>query len=149
MPSITPGYLYTFIALLAVSSLLVFSFMAYTGVLRFSSEVKLLKNLMDNIAARSTQLLTLALATNSSSETYIQMPVAIGNMQYWIQIRNSSAKSWLEGGFGDTLIEQTDMRVYLPSEVSASGHYVGGYGAAHLECSFEDDVVRIFLESTS
>lgn len=147
MPSITPSYLYTFIALLAVSSLLVFSFIAYADVLRFSSEVKQLKNLMDNVAAKSTELLTLTLNTNATAEAYLQMPAVIGSQQYWIQMRNDSAKTWIEGGFGATLMEGTDLRVYLP-ESSASGYYVGGYGALHFKCYFETDVLQILLESS-
>lgn len=149
MPSITPSYLYTFIALLAVSSLLIFSFIAYTSVLRFSSEIKQLENLMDNVAAKSTELLTLTLATNASVEAYLQMPTLVGNRQYWLQIRNDSAKAWLEGGFGDTIMEGTDLRIYLPEEAVASGHYIGGYGAVHLKCYSEASALRILLESSS
>lgn len=147
MPSITPSYLYTFIALLAVSSLLVFSFIAYADVLRFSSEIKQLKNLMDNVAAKSTELLTLTLTTNATADAYLQMPTVIGNQQYWLQIRNDSAKAWVEGGFGTTLTDGTDLRVYVP-ESSANGYYVGGYGALHFKCYFEADVLQILLENS-
>jgi hypothetical protein len=132
-----------------VSSLLVFSFIAYADVLRFASEIKQLENLMGGVAAKGTELLTLTLTTNASTEAYLQMPTVIGNKQYWLRIRNNSARAWLEGGFGATLIDGTDLRVYLPEEASASGHYVGGYGAAHLKCYFDVGVPRILLESTS
>jgi hypothetical protein len=149
VPSITIGYLYTFIALLAVSSLLVFSFIAYADVLRFSSEVKQLKNLMEKVAAKSTELLTLALTTNATTEAYLQMPAAVGNQQYWLQIRNNSEKTWVEGGFGNTPMNRTDLRIYLPEEASANGFFIGGYGAAYLKCYFDVDVLRIMLENPS
>ncbi|NWF86861.1 hypothetical protein HXY32_03525 [Candidatus Bathyarchaeota archaeon] len=149
MPSITPSYLYTFVALLAVSSLLLFSFMAYADALLFSSEVKQLKNLMDSLAAKGTELLTLTLTTNATSEANLQMPAVIGNKQYWLQIRNDSEKTWIEGGFGNTPIEETELRVYLPKEAYANGYFIGGYGVAHLKCYFEGVVLQILLESSS
>ncbi|NWG10667.1 hypothetical protein HXY33_02785 [Candidatus Bathyarchaeota archaeon] len=107
-----------------------------------------MKNLMDNTAAKSTELLTLTLTTNATAEAYLQMPSVIGSQQYWLQIRNDSAKTWIEGGFGTRLTEGTDLRVYLPEEASANGYYVGGYGALHFECYFEADVLWIRLESS-
>jgi len=149
LPSITLSYLYTFIALVAVSSLLVFSFMAYADALRVFSETRQLKNLMDRMAAKSTELLTLTLATNATAEAFIQMPAAIGNKQYWIQFRNNSAEAWLEGGLGNMLVEATELRVYLPREASATGYYVGGYGAACLKCYAGVGVPQIHLISSA
>jgi len=149
LPSITPSYLYTFIALMAVSSLLVFSFMAYSDTLRVFSETKQLKNLMDYVAAKSTELLTLTLATNATAEAYLQMPAAIGNKQFWLQLRNDSAKAWLEGGLGNILVEGTELRVYLPKEVSATGYYIGGYGAARLKCYANAEVPQVQLTSST
>jgi len=147
LPSITPSYLYTFIALIAVSSLLLFSFMTYANALRFSSEVKQLKNLMDHVASEATELVTLSLTTNAATKIYLQMPTTIGDKHYWLQLRNDSGKAWLEGGFGNLPIEGAELQVHLPKGVWATGYYVGGYGAAQLECYFEDDVLRIQLTS--
>jgi hypothetical protein len=149
MPVLTPSYLYTFVALLAVSTLLVLSFMAFSNTLRASSEARQLENLMDAVAAESTKLLTLALASKASTETYIQMPATIGNRQYWLQLHNDSARTWLEGGFGNSPMGESDLRVCLPSGASAIGHFVGGYGAAHLECEVKSNIVQIRLTSSS
>lgn len=145
MPSITPSYLYTFVALIAVSSLLIFSFMAYAEALRVSSEIRQLKNLMDHVAAKSTELLTLTLATNATSETFLPMPVSIGNKQYWLRLCHNSEKAWLEAGLGNIPIEGTELRVYLPKEASATGRYIGGYGAAHLKCYPNASVPQILF----
>jgi len=149
LPSITPSYLYTLIALIAVSSLLVFSFMAYADAIRVSSEVKHLKNLMSYVAVKSTELLTLTLTTNATSEAFLQMPEAVGNKQYWLQLRNDSAKTWLESGFGNIPTEDTELRIYLPKEASAQGYYIGGYGAAHLICCLDAGVPQIRLTGPS
>jgi len=81
MPSITTGYLYTFFALIAVSGILIASFVDYANAIRFSSEVKTLRDLMDFVAAEATELLTAALTANASAETYIEAPAAIGDKQ--------------------------------------------------------------------
>jgi hypothetical protein len=143
MPSITPSHLYTFVALLAVSGLLVFSFMAYTDTLRFSSETKQLKLLMNSIAAKCTELLTLASVTNASVEAFVQMPNSVGSKQYWIQLNNDTAQAWLIGGLGDVPLEKADLRICLPKEACATGQYVAGHGAAHLECQFVNAVLNI------
>lgn len=145
MPSITLGYLYTFVALMAVSSLLIFSFMAYAEALRVSSETRQLKNLMDHVAAKSTELLTLTLAINTTSEAFLPMPVSIGNKQYWLRLCNNSEKTWLEGGLGNVPMEGTELRVYLPKEACATGYYIGGYGAVHLRCYSNASVPQILF----
>jgi hypothetical protein len=149
LPSIAPSYLYTFVALIAVSSLLVSSFMAYANTLRVSSEVKQLENLMNYVAAKNTELLTLASTTNAATEAYLQMPTTIGDKQYWLQLRNDSKEAWLEGGLGNTPVEETELRIYLPKEASATGYYIGGYGAARLKCYVNAGVLQIQLSSSS
>ena len=149
MPTITPGYVYTFIALVAVCSLLLLSFIAYADALRVSSEAKQLKNLMSYVAAKSTELLTLTLTTNATSQIFLQMPTSIGSKEYWLQMHNGSVGAWVEGGLGNTPVNGTDMRVYLPEVASATGYYVGGYGAALLQCHLNAGTPTIELESSS
>ena len=149
MPTIAPSYLYTFLAMIAVSTILVLSFMTYVSALRISSEAGQLSNLMDHLAAESTDLLTLTLATNTTIETFVQMPTLIGEKQYWLQLHNDSSTAWLEGGFGNQPIDGAALRVYLPQEASATGSYIGGYGAARLECEMNAGYPRIQLASSS
>ncbi|MGB9960218.1 MAG: hypothetical protein ACPLKQ_06840 [Candidatus Bathyarchaeales archaeon] len=148
MPTITPSYLYTFFAVMVVSSILVASFMDYSGVIRFSAETRKLKNLMDHVAAETTELLNLA-AANATAETFIQAPSAIGNTQYWLRLRNDSLKAWLEGGFGNLPTKDAELRVYLPSRVSASGFYISGYGAIHITCFVNSSLPNLQLSSSS
>jgi hypothetical protein len=149
LPTITPSYIYTFVALVVISSLLVFSFMAYADTLRVFSEAKQLKNIMNYVAAKGIELLTVTLTANATAEDFFQMPAAIGNKQYWLRLSNDSANAWLEGGLGNTLSEGTELRVYLPNEVSATGHYIGGYGTAHLKCYVSAGVPKIQLTSSA
>jgi len=146
LPSITTSYLYTFIALIAISSLLIFSFMAYVNTLCASSETRQLKNLMDHVTAKSIELLTLTLSTNATSESFLITPASIGHKQYWLQFRNDSTKTWLEGGLGDVRIEGTELSIYLPKNILATGHYIGGYGSIHLKCYLNKSIPQIFLK---
>lgn len=149
MPAITPGYLYTFFALIAVSSILLASFMDYANAIRFSSEVWKLKDLMDHVAAEATKLLTVALTTNVSAETYIQAPATLGRQQYWLALRNDSARAWLEGGFGATPTESGVLRVFLSCKAEVSGRYVSGYGAIRLTCFTGAACPRIVISGLS
>jgi hypothetical protein len=137
------------IALVIVSGLLVFSFMAYAEALDASSEIKNLKNLMDQVATKCIEMVSLATVTNASSDCYVQMPPSIGNSQYWLQLHNDSSEAWLEGGLGQTVVEGTDMQVYLLSNSFASGVYVSEYGAVHLQCTVEGSVPHITLTGLS
>ncbi len=148
MPSITPSYLYTFVALIAVCSLLTISFTTYAEALRVSSETRQLKNLMDYVAAESTELLTLTSATNATSKAFLQMPTSIGHKQYWLRLRNDSDKTWLEGGLGNTPVEGTELHIFLPKEASAGGCYVGGYGAVYLKCYLNVSIPQLLLTNS-
>lgn len=149
MPAITPSYLYTFFAIIAVSSILLVSFMDYASAIRTSSEISKLKDLMDFVAAKATQLISLARTTNATAEAFIQAPAAIGNRGYWLMLRNDSLRVWLEGGLGKTPIEEAGMRVYIPGMALAHGYYVGGYGAICLKCSINPDAGTPEIRLTS
>jgi hypothetical protein len=149
MPAITPSYLYTFFAIIAVSSILLISFTDYANAIRFSSEMRKLKKLVDYVAAKATELLMLAKTANASAETYIQAPTAIGDKPYWLRLENNSAGAWLEGGLGSIPLESGALYIYLPGKALASGYYISGYGAIRLRCSAEADVPRIQISGLS
>lgn len=149
MPAITPAYLYTFFALIAVSSILLVSFMDYASAIRLSSETRKLGDLANRVAAEATKLLTMASTINASAETLIYAPPSIGGKQYWLSFRNDSARAWLEGGFGNTPTENGALHVYLPCKAEVSGFYVSGYGAIRLTCSMGIGVPRITISSSS
>ncbi|MEM2465963.1 MAG: hypothetical protein QXZ47_01525 [Candidatus Bathyarchaeia archaeon] len=151
MPAIAPGYLYTFFAIIAVISILLVSFTGYVSAIRLSSEMGKLKDLVDLVAAKSTELINLAKAANTTAETFIHAPLAIGNRQYWLVLGNDSSRVWAEGGFGSTPIEKAGIRVYLLSTALAYGHYVSGYGAILLKCSMNQEagIPKVQLSSSS
>jgi hypothetical protein len=149
LPSITPSHLYTFIALIVVSGILILSFMDYAEALRFSSEAKQLKNIMDGVASRCTELVTLALTTNSTNEATIQLPTRIGDKQYWLALVNDTSEAWLEGGLGGTPLQGMDMRVHFPKAGLSTGYYISGSGAAKISSSFNEGFPEIYLTSSS
>lgn len=147
MPAITPGYLYSFLALLAVSGLLVASFMAYANTLRSSSEAKTLKNLMDVIASRCTELLAMSASTSVQVETSIQIPRLLGNTMYWVRLRNDSSYAWVEGGLGDVVNDYAELRSYVPKDIFATGTQLSTSGMIVLECGVESGTTRLRMDN--
>jgi len=133
MVSIAASYVYTFAAITAVGTLLMFSFAAYADTLQTIPETCKIRDLAEHVASKITEVVTLVGSTNSTLEIRLQMPVAIGNRRYWIRLRNDSSSSWVEAGFGELSDVSSDLQVYFPHTV-CSGHYISGYGAAVIQC---------------
>ena len=143
MPSIAISHLYTFLALTTVSILLVCSFSLYANTVRSLPEIEQLKNILDHVAAKGNELLTLVTGTNSTARTIIQLPSTIGHQEYWIRVRNDTSNAWIEGALGQMKENRTTYRVFLPRKASTSGYYMAGYGAAMLECYMNDSILQL------
>jgi hypothetical protein len=148
MPSIPPAYLYTFIALLAISSLLVLSFIAYTNAARFSSELRELKELTNRIAAKSTEMMNLCQAGNTTVQFLLEVPTTIGHEQFWFQLQNDSQTTWIDSGFGAELTTSSILRQYIPGHAISTGYYLAGNGMALLICDSISEVVQLHLSSS-
>lgn len=147
MPAIAPSYIYAFFALIAVSSILISSFAAYTATLRTIPEREQLENLLNFVASKGCELVALATATNSSSKAVLQLPTAIGNRQYWVRLRNDSSKAWVEGALGSMHEGNVFNRVYLPKTVTVLGSYSSDHGPAVLECSTNSSKINLHLSA--
>jgi hypothetical protein len=147
MPSIAISHLYTFLALTIVSIILVSSFSLYLSTVRSLPEIEQLQNILDYVAAKGNELLTLVTATNSTAHTIIQLPSTIGNQEYWIKFRNDTSNAWVEGALGQIRENRTAYQVFLPRKASTSGHYIGGYGSAMLECYMNGSILQLSLNS--
>jgi len=147
VPSIASSHLYTFLALTTVSILLVCSFSLYASTVRSLPEIGQLKNILDHVAAKGNELLTLVTATNSTVHTLIQLPSTIGHQEYWIRVRNDTSNAWIEGALGQISENRTTYRVFLPRKASTSGYYMGGYGSAMLECYMNGSILQLNLNS--
>jgi len=133
LPSIALNHLYTFIALTIVSILLVSSYSSYV------------KNMLDHVAAKGNELLTLVITTTSKAHTLVQLPPTIGNREYWIRICNDTSNVWIEGALGQLDESGQEYKIFLPGKASTSGYYVGGYGPAMLECYMNGSVPQLNL----
>jgi len=135
------------IALAVVGALLVATVNSYTTTLKTASETEQLKNLLNQVAAKGNELLTIAAATNSSTRVFIQLPAAIGYQQYWIRAGNDSSITWIEGALGQISGIRAPNRVFLPQGASASGSFVGGYGPAVLESYMNGSTPQLNIAS--
>jgi len=147
MPSIATSHFYTFVALAAISIILIYSFSFYASTIRIAPEIESLKNILDHVAAKGNELLTLVSTTNSTTNLIVQLPSTIGSREYWIRVRNDSSNAWLEGALGQIRNGETAYRVFFPGKMSTSGYYLGGYGHAILECYMNGSVPQLNLSS--
>ncbi|UCE29321.1 MAG: hypothetical protein JSV85_00880 [Candidatus Bathyarchaeota archaeon] len=135
------------VALIAASALLVGSFSFYTITVRTIPENQELQNIINHLAAKGSELLTLVTVTNSTTRLFEYLPPRIGDQQYWVQLRNDSSNTWLEGALGQLEEREATIQVFLPRKISASGQYVGGHGSAILECYMNSSVLQLNLSS--
>ncbi len=147
MPSIPISQIYAFVAMAAVSTILIATFNSYTVTLRSASESEQLRNLLNDTAAQGNELLALTAATNSTAHVFLQMPTSIGYKQYWIRAQNDSSKAWLDGGLGPSSESGSTYRIFFPRKVSVSGQYVGGYGPAVMESYLNGSALQLNLSS--
>ncbi len=147
MPSTIPGHIYTMIALAVIGALLIATVNSYTTSLRNASEIEQLRNLLGQVAAKGSELITLVASANLSAHASLQLPAAIGTQQYWLRARNNSSNAWIEGALGQMVDVAVPNRVYLPRGTSVSGYYVSGYGAAILEAYINGSNPQLNLSS--
>ena len=148
MPSIIPGYIYSFFALSIVGALLICTFSAFSVSMKHDVEIEQLKNLLQNIAAQSCEIISTTQVNNSTIDVRIPMPSSISEKQYWIQLRSDASRAWVEGGIGQNPI-QTSNKIFIPGLVAASGLYFSGYGLAELECHLQGTTVYLSLSQES
>jgi hypothetical protein len=146
MPSIIPSYIQMFVAMIAVGTLLIFSFNSYAATLRFIPETEQLDNLLNYVAAKATELIT-STQTDGSTQFYLNLPLRIGDQQYWIRLQNDTLQSWVIGGFGTYWNITSSHKVFLPGKPIVTGHHLSVYGPAVLKSWVNGSVRQLFLTS--
>ena len=147
MPVLATGYIYAFVALLTVSSILISSFSAYAATLRTIPEIEQLRNVLEHVATKGYELAALTAKTNSTSQAVLRLPSAIGAKQYWIGLRGDLSKTWVEGALGPIRRGNVNNRVYLPNPISAIGNYSSSRGPAVLECRMNGSTIILDLRT--
>jgi hypothetical protein len=144
LPSIIPSYAYTLFASIVVGALLILAFNASTISIRNEAERQQLRNLAQYFATKSCELVSATMVSNLTTNLMLNVPAFVGNQRYWIQLRNDSSAVWVESGLG-TYPTYTEQRAFIPEQVSASGVYLAGSGAAVLECYSSSSAVYLQL----
>lgn len=133
MPSIIPSYVYTLFATMIVGSLLVVTFSLSTVNIKNEAEKQQLTGLAEYVATKSCQLVSTMTMNKLAVNFTLTLPSLIGDQRYWVQLKNDSYSAWVETGYGTTP-QTSENKVSIPSEVSASGEFIGGSGSAVLQC---------------
>jgi hypothetical protein len=144
MPSIIPSYVYTLFASMIVGSLLVVTFSLSTVNIKNEAEKQQLTGLAEYVATKSCELLATAKTNGVAVNFTLSLPSLIGNQRYWVKLENDSYSAWVEVGYGITP-QSSEHRVPIPSDVSASGEFIGGSGSATLQCHTEDAATYLKL----
>jgi len=145
MPTITPSYIYTFFAMLIVSSILISSFSAYVVALKTIPEIQQLENLLKHVASQGYRLITLTNVANSTSRVVLELPSAIGSKQYWFRLCNDSSRAWVEGALGPITKVNVGNQVPLPNMIVAIGNYSSVNGPAVLESYWDQTIPVLHL----
>ena len=145
MPTIAPSYIYSFFALIAVSSILITSFGAYATTLRNVPEIGQLNSLLRYVATMGSELATLVETTNSTSKVILELPSRIGAKRFWMRLANDSRKAWVEGALGIIHEGSPTNQVYLRTAVAVLGNYSSEYGPAVLECFMNGSTITLHL----
>jgi hypothetical protein len=135
-----------FVAMVAVGTLLVFSFNSYASTLCSIPETEQLDNLLNYVAAKATEL-TVSVQTGATTQFYLNLPTRIGDLQYWVRLQNDTVQSWVMGGFGPEWNVTSSHKVFLPANFIATGHHLSIYGPAVLESWINGSVRQLFLTS--
>ncbi len=147
MPSVVTSYIYTFVALVAVSALLIFSVNSYSYTLRAESEQNQLQSILTGVAAKANEILTLVETTNASLTVNLNMPTTIGDEYYWLRLRNDSSKAWVEGALGEYHEDAVGLQVFVPNHVVMSGYFISAKGIATLRGIVNGSIPQLTLAS--
>jgi len=146
VPSIIPGYVYSIFAALLVGAIIVYACSISTLNVKNQANNQQLKNIDVYVATQSLTLISRTAENNQNTTQFLDIPSAIGNQIFWINITNDSSGSWVESGFGTT-VSQNDLQMSIPAHVVASGTFISGSGRAKLECHFENQIATLTLTS--
>jgi hypothetical protein len=144
VPTTIPPYVYSLFAALIVGSIVVYACATTTTAIQSRAQSQQLTNLNQYVAAEALSLLSHTIQDNQTASRYLDLPSSVGNQQYWISLDTESSGAWVHSGFGDA-VHPTELSVYVPAEVVASGAFVGGQGRPMLLCHFENQVSTLTL----
>jgi hypothetical protein len=137
---------YSIFAALLVGVIIVYACGLSTMNMKNQATNQQLKNIDEYVAAQSLTLLSRASENNQNVTQFLDIPSAIGNQRFWINIANDSSVAWVKSGFGTT-VSQNDRQMSIPVHVAASGTFISGSGRAKLECHFENQIATLTLTS--
>jgi hypothetical protein len=146
LPSIIPSYVYSLFAALVVGTIIIAACSVQTLGIKNEALNQQLTNISDYVATQSLTLLSQSNENTYTTTQYIEIPSQIGNQIFWIKIANDSSRAWVESGFG-TNATTSQLRVYIPANVVASGTFISGSGRALLGYHFENQIATLTLNS--
>ena len=144
MPSIIPSYVYTLFASIIVGTIIIATCGLSISNVRRQAEEQLLSNIANYVTSESMELLSKSQADNFTAATWLDLPSVIAGQTFWVQLKNDSATSWVNVGFG-TSAEGMGHRTFIPSDISASGILTSDSGRALLQCTSDSAGIHLTI----
>lgn len=144
MPSNIPSYLYSLLASLIIGTILVTAVSVETLTIRNNAKDQQLKNIEQYIAAQALQLISQTTLENQTTTQHLNIPTAIGNERFWIQLTNNTKTAIIQTGYGLN-INPTDKTLTLPTKAQATGTYLSGQGHPLLQCHYQNQTITLTL----
>jgi hypothetical protein len=142
LPSIIPSYVYTLFASMIVGVMLIFAFDTSAIAIKNEADQQEMKSLATYIAAKSYELVSSATTNNASAMYSLNVPVLVGNKQYWVQFADGSGTVRVNVGFGTTS-HSTEFQVAIPTKATASGTYISGSSILVIQCSIQEGITHL------
>lgn len=144
MPTTIPSYLYSLLASLIIGTILISAVSVETLQIRNNAKDQQLKTIEQYVAAQTLQLISQTTLENQTCTQHLNIPPAIGNERFWINLTNNTQTAIIETGYGLT-ITPTDKTLTLPTKAQATGTYVSGQGHPVLQCHYENQTITLTL----
>lgn len=136
--------MYSLLASLLIGTILVTTVSVETLAIRNNAKEQQLNNIQQYVAAQALSLIAQTTLDNQTLTQHLDIPSAISNERFWVQLSSNTQTAWVASGFGLN-VTSTDLTFDLPAQVTASGSYVSGSGRPLLECHYENQITTLTL----
>jgi hypothetical protein len=143
MVSSIPSYMYSLFASLIIGSILVCAVSVETMSIRSTANEQQLQNIQQYVAAQALTLITQTTIEGQTTTQYLDIPSAIGNQRFYINLASDQDSAWVTSSFNQNNTSSRPTEV--PAKAEAQGSYLSGLGRPLLLCHYQNQVATLTL----
>jgi hypothetical protein len=135
--------MYSLFASLIIGSILVCAVSVETMSIRSSANEQQLQNIQQYVAAQALTLITQTTLEGQTTTQYLDIPSAIGNQHFYINLASDQDSAWVTSGFNQntTINRPTE----VPAKADAQGSILSGQGKPLLQCHIQNQIITLTL----